>query len=535
MMESRNPNITPTTHSFVRILGLNQHSDFDSRHSFGILVSAVGYWLLAFCLAGCSTQDDRSLLGPWTGERFQESPIQLSAYKSVQQRWGGQDANLALAVCISGGGHRAGNFGAGVLLGLEELTNGDANSSNALREVDYFSTVSGGGLAAAAYISSLCDYQSFHGSPEGYTFARALSPSGASIEQQNTDPDLRNHLEYNYINDIVRGIFTIVMLDTVHRGDFMENSFDDHILGRLWRQKKMESLKGGGRDYHASLTLGDLFVERDANTPVRMPYWVTNATAYENAAIFPFAPDQIKLYQLCGYTHRLGNVSYDASKSSYDRFVCGVPLSVGLSASGSFPVALPAQTMKSTLDPRNPYLHLLDGGVSDNFGVTTAVRLLGQDAVARRKVLLMVDAYNGPLTPFSNCEQSPAMMVMAFRVASGFLDAWRTRSREMVRAMCKSQCYPGDIEVVFLSLDDLADCKDVKELEKYGFLAADLDQLKREWSIRGNEVTPFALARHVQTTYMLTATEQTFLLAVGRYVVFKKRDEIRKAIGWDKN
>lgn len=492
-----------------------------------------------FCLAlaffaGCTTQDPDSLVGPWSGERFQESPIRLSAYKPAQQRVGGQDANLALAVSISGGGHRAGNFGAGVLLGLEELHRDDANSSNALREVDYFSTVSGGGLAAAAYVSSLRDYQVFKGTPEGYTFAHALADeSGSAIDRQFTDPDLRNHLEYNYINDIVRGVFSIVTLGTVHRGDFLENAFDDHILGRLWRQKKLESLHGAGRDYRASLTLGELFVDaNDANTPVRLPYWVANATAYENAAIFPFAPDQIRLYQLCGYTHRLDKVAHDPSKSSYDDFVRGVPLALGLSASGSFPVALPAQTMKSNMDPRNPFLHLLDGGVSDNFGVTTAVRMLGQDTLARRKVLLMVDAYNGPLTPFSNSERSPAMLVTAIRVASGFLDAWRTRSREMVRAMCKSQNYPGDIEVVFLSLDDLADCSDMKGIEKYGFGPADLDQLKRDWGILGNNFTPFRLARQVRTTYTLTPAEQKFLLAVGQYVVFKKRDEIRKALGW---
>jgi hypothetical protein len=421
-------------------------------------------------------------------------------------------------------------------MGLEEVLRDGSSRHNALREVDYLSTISGGGLAAAAYVSSLHDYRTFRGGLEGYSFAEALGePANARppIERQWTDPDLRKHLEYNYVADIVRGAFSVATLGLVHRGDFLENSFDDHILGRLWRQRKLRSMGPAARGLEASLRLSDVFVPREDRTrEVLLPYWVANAAAYENAAIFPFTPGHLRLHQVCGYRHRLERIKHDGSPETYDAFVNRAPLALGMTASGTFPVLIPAITLRSRMDPKNPYLHLIDGGVADMFGAITAWRLLGQDRAARRKALIVVDAYSGPLTPFSNCERSPAMLVTACRIATAFLDAWRSRYREVLRALCRSQDPAAEIRVVFLSLDDLVECKDMAELEPLGFGAADLAQLKREGMSPGMEVTPFALSRDIWSWYNLSTTEQRLLLAVGRYVVHKKRREIREALGW---
>jgi len=493
--------------------------------------------LLAACLAaGCTTQNTASLVHPWRDERFQECSIRLDAYRSVQERTGGQDPDLALAVAISGGGHRAGNFGAGVLIGLEEILRDGSPERNALREVDYLSTVSGGGLTAAAFVSSLHDYRTFRGTIEGYSFAEALrGPTGEPppVERQWTDPDLRKHLEYNYVDDILRGMFAVATFGYFHRGDFLERSFDDHVLGRRWRKRRLASPGQPGGSREASLKLRDVFIPRqDRRREVRLPYWAANATTYENAAIFPFTPDHLELYQVCGYRHRLREVRHDAAAEGHEEFVAEAPLALGMTASGSFPVLIPASTLRSRMDRLNPYLHLLDGGLADMFGAVTAWRLLRQDAAARRKVLFVVDAYRGPLTPFSCCERSPAMLTTACRVATAFLDAWRARYHEVIRALCSSRDPPSDAEVVFLSFDDLEPCKDMKELEPFGFGRRDLDRLKREGISPGIRITPFTLARDVWTWYNLSPTEQKLLFAVGRCVVHRKRGEIRKALGW---
>ena len=76
----------------------------------------------------------------------------MRMYRSVQDR-PSQDPEMAVAVAISGGGYRAANFGLGVLLALEKLPM--PSGQNVLSEVDYFSTVSGGGFPVGAYIASL--------------------------------------------------------------------------------------------------------------------------------------------------------------------------------------------------------------------------------------------------------------------------------------------------------------------------------------------------------------------------------------------
>ncbi len=511
-------------------------------------------------LPGCVTQDASTLIGPCRGERFQECAIDLGGYKPVQQRLGPQDANLAMAIAISGGGHRAGNFGVGVMLGLEQLkrpggaAGDDANAprtravANALVEVDYLSTVSGGGLCAAGYISSLYDYQLFSGSPERYSLAEAMAVDGSKSPpgRQFTDPSLRENLQYNYVDDIIRGALTIVTAGSFHRGDFLENSFDDRILGRLWRARKLRSSSSPNARFarDASLRLSDMFVpSADIDRPVRLPYWVANATAYENAAIFPFTPEHLRLYDIRGYTHRLkkfrrdtagraGTGGSDANVALREMaFAYETPLAVGLTASGTFPVLIPACTMQSGMDPANPYLHLVDGGLADVFGSITAIRMLRQDK-AQRKVLIVIDAYNGPLTPYSKCDNAPAAAATAFRMATAFLDAWRARYREVICALCSSRNPPTDIHPIFLSFDDLLDCPDFKPLERFGFGPEDLAALHRLGFKPAAKETPFTLARQVWTWYNLSGPEQKLLFAVGHYLVDKKKDEITQAMGW---
>lgn len=520
---------------------------------------------MAVCLSGgCVTQNRGSLVHPCQHRRFQECSVKLAAYKPVQER-PGQDASLAVAVAISGGGHRAGNFGAGVLWGLEEIerakgakgtdssrlpngagagraanaptegADGPGAPTNALREVDYLSTVSGGGLAAAAYVSSLHDHLRFGGTHADYSFIRAFGPPEAhppDIGRQRTDPLLRTHLEYNYVNDLIRGIFYLTTSSVLDRGDYLELSFDDHVMGYLWRRRKLDSV-GDKRD--PSLTLGDLFAAPDAEGPPGLPYWVANATVYENGAIFAFTPDHLELYEISGYVHRLAKVRHAGPKGDYRDFHRRVPLSLGLTASGTFPVAIPANTLNSDMDASNPFLHLLDGGVAENIGVVTAVRLLRRDPAAgvRRRVLIVIDAYNGPLNPFSSGEKAPLMIATAFRATTANLDSWRGRYRDLVRDLCRASGDGQEVHPVFLSFDDLEDLKDFQPLFDLGFSPSDLNQLKGTGLLYGAPITPFLLVREVWTWFGLSKAEQNLLIAAGRYIARRRAADIRQALGWE--
>ena len=86
--------------------------------------------------------------------------------------------------------------------------------------------------------------------------------------------------------------------------------------------------------------------------------------------------------------------------------------------------------MNSALDPDNPYLHLLDGGLADNLGVITAIRYFKKNIpkTIKRKLLIVIDAYQGRLGPFSRKERAPLVTEAVTRTMSIFLDSRRSRS-----------------------------------------------------------------------------------------------------------
>ncbi|MCE5276925.1 MAG: patatin-like phospholipase family protein [Planctomycetaceae bacterium] len=482
-------------------------------HKLVILMSALA-------LGGCgATRDGASDVHPsLPGRAFQECPIDMSAYRDAQER-AGQDANIAFAVAISGGGQRAANFAAGVMVGLEEISPSGAAAVNALRQVDYISSVSGGGLAAAAYLSSLNDHLCLGGSADDYSFAVALRSRGPLTAEARSDPQLRRYLEISYVRDIVKGALAWTSHD---RGEYLEAAFDDNVLGRTWRRDKIKAM-GGDPAFGQSLTLGDIFVRADSPRPVRLPYWVANAAVYENGALFPFAPDQLKLYQVIGYTHRFKRYSFDAKTQSYEEFLDAVPLSLAAKASGTFPAAIPATVLRSEMDKLNPYLYLFDGGIGDNMGLVTALRMLKQDRRPRRKVLLVIDASADGYAPFSNDSSPPSAAKTALQAAMVQQASYRGRYREMTQDICRA----NNITPIFLSFDDLADLPDCAALCEKGLTQAQIKSLSKEKTPK-----PFHLVRDVPTWYSVAVEEQSLLLAAGRVAAERNRDKIRAALGW---
>jgi hypothetical protein len=505
-----------------------------------IAIAAAGFLLT---LSGCASRDNRSELHPYQTTPFQENSVDLSKYKSPQSRLFDQDPNTAFAIAISGGGHRATNFGVGVLIELENIKNANLQKTNALNEIDYFSTVSGGGLAAAAYISSLHDHIYFNSAssedmPE-YSFAKIILNCDHSSDENKhsmtdcpSDPMLKKHLAHSYHKDLLDGLFS---LTRTTRGEFLERAFDNEILGRRWRNKKLQSTSRHPARYPArdpSLTLGDIFIcAEDQNKPVTLPYWIANATVYENGSIFPFTPDFLKLFMICGYKHRLKDYLFDPEKQTYESFINGVPLALGLTASGNLPVLIPATTLQSTMDPKNPYLHLLDGGMADNLGIITALRVLAAEKTKRR-MMIVVDAYKENAAPFSNTASPPIMANTAIRTMAISLDSWRGRAHEIVKALNTSDSYGPNIKTVFISFDDLRDLATFEELFKFGLTQDDLDSLRKDGWMDDIIVNPYNLIRTVKTRYKVSPAQQNLLIAAGRYITNKKATQIKKHLNW---
>ena len=441
---------------------------------------------------------------------------------------------MAVVVAISGGGQRAGNFGAGILCGLEKIKNSPDGVRDALQEVDYLSTVSGGGMAAGAYMSSLHTYLDRPGNParNDYSFEQALSEldnADTLCKKSNvrefygrvseehpkpvTDPCLHRHLERGYHNNIAGALTSPkVWFTAIDRGDLLEDAFAKEIMGGNWRAEE--------------LTLKDVFVPINSVEKPRLPYWICNATVYENGAIFPFTPGILDEYEIIGYTH--GQEPFELKEGEDAKiFRRQMPLSVGMAASGAFPALIAPCTLKSDDDPKNPYLHLIDGGVADNLGIITAVDLLNQDTAAK-KVLIVVDAFPGEFAPYSRNEGAPNMFLTYLsRMPTMPLNGWRGRHVKLLNLWCESK----GIELVLFSFDDL-----------YGYSVDDLD-LEDAASLpdynaptdASKNVPDYSLwkkARTIETSYNISAAEQQLLLKSGLFLVRRKTDEIREKLGW---
>jgi hypothetical protein len=496
-----------------------------------------------------------SLIHPHTpGRPFQECSVDLSFYKPVQER-AGQDANIVLAVAASGGGYRAANFAAGALAGLEEIKNLQNPASNALSEVDYFSSVSGGGFAVGAYITTLRDYRRFSGSTDGFSFGGAMAVTDEKCPcarrpsaEEKIDPCVRKHLAglyRDFITDFLGTLLPWNYLGFNKRNLRFEQAIDDDTLGYRWRRKKLESLGDPKATENAVIELGDIFVRaEDVNRQVELPYWFANGAVYQNAMIFPFSPDQLSLYRLSAYYHRRREQKRCGPHrdcEDFNEFIFSVPVSVGVTSSANFPLAMPPLRFASEMDPNNPYFYLLDGGVSDNLGVVTALRVLGgkTEENAIHKAIVVIDSFQGDLTPFEKAKDPPEEAAAAVRLMEIGLDSWRARYREAVNQLCEEK----GVKAIYISFDDLVGA-DFNDLLPFGLSEKDKKELCEHKPRNCPSATPFYIVRSITMQapvfwgkhgleYRIPEAQQNLLIAAGRYVVDKKRDEILNAMGWE--
>lgn len=383
--------------------------------------------------------------------------VDLSQYQSVQSPIGRphQRPDIAIAVAASGGGYRAANLTAGVLMGLEQIT--DPNlKGNLLEEVDYFSTVSGGGLGVGYYMASLYNYlQQYGNSP--------FNPEFSFVNTIKTMPE-KNPLDKDYSADLFAG---------KNNGALTENDLSEVVLK-----------KNNG----STLSLGDIFVPRDGSpADVKMPYWIMNATNYQNASVFPFTPDVLAKYQVHSYPYQMTTHTIPGDVSD-DRYAYDVPVAVGLLASASYPMALPPVTLSSNGCLHNPcYLQLYDGGLADNLGVYSAVNLLAQDK-SKIKILIVVDAYKATLQPYSLDEKPPSTGTLFWRVLTMSNDAARQNVKQNVNDIANDVlCRNGATNVIVIYLD----------------------------------LAGYEKARQIGTSLSITPAQQKILLNVGQDLVLK--------------
>lgn len=332
-----------------------------------------------------------------------------------------------IAVSFSGGGTRAAALALGALRGLEEtklLING--RKTSLVNEIDILSSVSGGSVTAA--------YFALHGR-NGF----------ADLEKNFLREDVQGALIRTALNPV-----TWIRLATpsYSRIDALAEYFDEKVFEAKSYQDLLEAA-GDGND--------------------RRPYTIINAADMDTGAVFSFTQDQMDL--LCSDLLKL-------------------KISDAVAASAAFPVALTALTLKNrspckaqrnapanffsgwekkgernlpsrvvqetdpaTLklnpgryrrgqlaltylneDGRKDYVHLLDGGVADNLGLTLPLTLstsahlpgsvLGRinRGELKRAVFIVVNARSEPQKDFGKRATPPGLLATLFTVIGSPID-----------------------------------------------------------------------------------------------------------------
>ncbi len=478
--------------------------------------TASFFIILSFLLTACSSNKlvvDRS---QFLYDGAAVPTVQLEEYKSVQLR-AGQDPELGVAMSISGGGSRSANFAMGVMLGLEKL---ELASTNALREVDYISTVSGGGFAGGAYIGALYEHD-LRG--ESKTFAL----------QSYFEECIEDCLSHSYTKRLLRANFNPKLwFSHADDGDALERAVDDHVLGYQLRAKRLKEEKREKVEKHhltglKSIVLGDLFVHKDSTEQkVKYPMMFANGSVFDKMVIFPFSPDILKSYKITGYKHRMKRIR----GAEYDPYQ--VPLSVGIKASGSFPVLISNTTLSSNFNEKRGHLHVIDGAMTDNFGYYTALDVLKKDKLAKRKILFVIDADNGGMLPtFSKKHKSISSVKVYRRLASSGLDARRMTALAEIRNLKNLFGYEAVIFAfnVLLENNEAIPPEVILIKEESQRL---IDLMKKDM----DSLTPldlqilYALVMNVGTKYTITKREQELLVLTGQKIVALQADKIKQIL-----
>lgn len=288
--------------------------------------------------------------------------------------------NNFIGIAISGGGSRAAIFSAAVLFELERY--------GLLQQVDVISSVSGGSFTAAYYVLSSDDPHKGPPTIEGSARPR--------WDPQVLFPKLQKNLIAKWIwkslwlPNIMRYWFTYY-----NRTDIMVGVIADGLYDTSW-------FKGTG------------FLFRDLN-PQR-PYLILNATDNTDTG------EQTSGTRVFCFTKEC----FGKLDSSIDRY----SLAHAVMASAAFPAVFQSVTLKDYSRKEDWYVHLMDGGASDNLGITALTEILKEKTDANsKKLIIVIDAHTASYGKDPR-DPNPRSLV-DYYIDTNFIDAYETLMAEL--------------------------------------------------------------------------------------------------------
>lgn len=277
--------------------------------------------------------------------------VDLSSIPSQKERPNQKLINREIMFAVSGGGSRAAAFTLGVMAELENLGKWTSESKNinALAEIDYFTTVSGGGWGVAAYL---------------------------------TDLHFNNSSNYR-LND---------------RLSLIQKNFEEASKGKIKCLSKRLS-----ENITKGIKFGDIFNKK--NAPV-LPYFFPIATVLPSQSPFLFSDEFLDYYKIDNFYACDKEIDINASEG-----FANIDVAYAIATSGSVPafhhssaktnicekdtdMYLSSFCSSGNINPDYSHMILADGGIYDNYGYLTAIEMLGtlESESKTQKVLIIIDA-----------------------------------------------------------------------------------------------------------------------------------------------
>jgi NTE family protein len=396
------------------------------RHLSGLLLIAS--------LAGCG--------GTPTIENTPVTEVRSIGRDQVTTGRGQQrSADLALFLAFSGGGTRAAAFSYGVLQELRDTRftlNGE--ESRLLDQVDGITSVSGGSFTAAYY---------------------ALF--GDQIFEDYEDVFLRRNVQ----KTLIAGLFNPA------------NWFRSAFSGLNRTEMAIDY-------YDKNIFRGSTYADLHAADG---PVLIINATDLSIGALFPFHQDQFNF--LCSdldsfsvaravtASSAVPVAFYPITLQNFD--TCDVSrlalMQVERPSAGIDPrIGRELERRDSYADKQNrPYIHLVDGGISDNLGIRTmtnrvlaaggiigATSMLGN--VPKNIAFIIVNAETDPANPMDRDPRPPSNRAVLGAVTNAQIARYNIESRALMEDSVQdwieefaSQDHQVNIFLIYLDFDDIKD------------------------------------------------------------------------------
>lgn len=331
-------------------------------------------------------------------------------------------------LALSGGGSRSAYLSASAMLALEEVF----SDLNILEEIDAISSVSGGSLPAAYYAIS---YSPNEDSPK--------SISGKKWERKTVQKLMSRNYKLRWFGNwfwpynIFRYWFT-----AFDRSDIMAQTLADNLYDKKFK----------GTD----LKFKDINPERP-----NIILNATNGTEGRFSETFTFTDDTF--------------IKINSDISKYE-------ISNAVMATASFPAVFNYMTLRDRInqpDGKRKYVHIFDGGNSDNLGLDSVERLIETNSLSFDRIfVILVDAFTK--SKGVSEKDYDARKFFDYAVDLNFLDSvdslLATNRKRAIENFTKNLMKHSDKQIIFyhIEFDDIKDT----------FLNRKLHKIKTDFSIQ---------------------------------------------------